>query len=173
MLDINEKFDTPPLKPTNQNWTQFQRAQLTPYKTMHAFSQARDLYPQTYSLSLPLEWSQVTHIPTSIKSGRAYKPEKSAFHSTCFQDGSLPFLHTHKHASPLRQVLHTQIAITFNELENLFSVKCWRISSKFCQATTKSHRPHQRDTPPCWFQLCESVNKPTNFNCTIIVTWLY
>ena len=29
-----------------------------------------------------LEWSQVTHIPASIKSGRAYKPEKSAFYST-------------------------------------------------------------------------------------------
>ena len=27
-----------------------------------------------------------------------------------FQDGSLPFQHTHKHSSPLRQALHTQIA---------------------------------------------------------------
>ena len=46
--------------------------------------QARELCPQTYSLSLPLEWSQVTHIPASIKSGWAlqYKPEKSAFYST-------------------------------------------------------------------------------------------
>ena len=43
--------------------------------------QARELCPQTYSLSLPLEWSQVTHTPTSIKSGGAYKPEKSAFYS--------------------------------------------------------------------------------------------
>ena len=40
------------------------------------------LCPQTYSLSLPLEWSQVTHIPASIKSGGTYKPEKSAFYST-------------------------------------------------------------------------------------------
>ena len=44
--------------------------------------QARELCPQTYCLSLPLEWSQVTHTPASIKSGRAYKPEKSAFYST-------------------------------------------------------------------------------------------
>ena len=44
--------------------------------------QARKLCPQTYSLSLPLEWSQVTHIPASIKSGRAYKPEMSAFYNT-------------------------------------------------------------------------------------------
>ena len=32
-----------------------------------AHLQARQLCPLTYSLSLPLEWSQVTHIPTSIK----------------------------------------------------------------------------------------------------------
>ena len=43
-----------------------------------AHLQARELCPQTYSLSLPLEWSQVTHIPASMKSGGAYKPEKSA-----------------------------------------------------------------------------------------------
>ena len=47
-----------------------------------AHLQARELCLQTYSLSLPLEWSQVTHIPASIKSGGAYKPEKSAFYST-------------------------------------------------------------------------------------------
>ena len=47
-----------------------------------AHLQARELCPQTYSLSLPLEWSQVTHIPASIKSGGAYKPRKSAFYST-------------------------------------------------------------------------------------------
>ena len=44
--------------------------------------QARELCPQTYSLSLPLEWSQVTHTSASIKSGGAYKPEKPAFYST-------------------------------------------------------------------------------------------
>ena len=84
--------------------------------------QARELYPQTYSLSLPLEWSQVTHIPTSIKSGGAYKPKKSAFYNKytfarqpC-DDTHLPgwlympFQHTHKHSSPLQQALHIQIA---------------------------------------------------------------
>ena len=40
------------------------------------------LCPQTYSLSSPLEWSKVTHTPASIKSGGAYKPEKSVFYST-------------------------------------------------------------------------------------------
>ena len=47
-----------------------------------AHLQARELCPQTYSLSLSLEWSCVTHIPATIKSCRAYKPEKSAFYST-------------------------------------------------------------------------------------------
>ena len=41
--------------------------------------QARELCPQTYSLLLPREWSQVTHTPASI---RAYNSEKSAFYST-------------------------------------------------------------------------------------------
>ena len=36
-----------------------------------AHLQARELCPQTYSLLLPLEWSQVTYIPASIKLGRA------------------------------------------------------------------------------------------------------
>ena len=40
-------------------------------------------HAQTYSLSLPLEWSQVAHIPTSIKLGGAYKPEKSSFLQYC------------------------------------------------------------------------------------------
>ena len=85
-----------------------------------AHLQARELCSQTYSLSLPLEWSQVTHIPASIKSGGAYKPEKSAFYSTFARQLcddtrlpgglSLPFHHTHKHSSPLRQALHAQIA---------------------------------------------------------------
>ena len=47
-----------------------------------AHLQARELCPQTYSLSLPLELSQVTHTPAIIKLGGAYKPEKSAFYST-------------------------------------------------------------------------------------------
>ena len=35
--------------------------------------------PQTYSLSLPLEWNQVTHISTDIRTGKANKSEKSSF----------------------------------------------------------------------------------------------
>ena len=38
-----------------------------------------------YSLSLPLEWSQVTHTPASIKLGGAYK---SAFHSRAGGNGT-------------------------------------------------------------------------------------
>ena len=82
--------------------------------------QARELCPQTYSLSLPLEWSQVTHIPASIKLGAGPTSPKSQLSTVplpdncvmipVFQDGSLPFHHTHKHSSPLRQALHTQIA---------------------------------------------------------------
>ena len=84
-------FDTP-LTQTNQHCAQFQKA-----------------YLQTYSLSLPLEWSQVTQIPASIKSGWVYKPEKSAFYST-FARQCVIIPITHKHSSPLRQALHIQIA---------------------------------------------------------------
>ena len=74
----------PPLKPTKTE-TSFRKLNSLPTKLRMLFPthlQARELCPQTYSLSLPLEWSQVTHTPTSIESGGAYKPEKSAFHST-------------------------------------------------------------------------------------------
>ena len=50
---------------TNWNWAQFQKAQLIPYKTRYAFScspPGQGSY--VHKLSLPLEWSQVTHIPT-------------------------------------------------------------------------------------------------------------
>ena len=39
--------------------------------------QARELCPQTYSLSLPIEWSQVTHIPASIN----LQTQKVSFYS--------------------------------------------------------------------------------------------
>ena len=45
---------------------------------MYAFScslQARELCPQTHSLSLPLERTQVTHIPASIKLGGPTSPK--------------------------------------------------------------------------------------------------
>ena len=78
---FQEKFNTPPLNPESSS----RKLNSLPTKLCMHFSahlQARELCPQTYSLSLPLEWSQATHIPTSIKLGRAYKPKKSAFYST-------------------------------------------------------------------------------------------
>ena len=74
----------PPLKPTKTE-TNFKKLNSLPTKLHMLFPthlQARKLCPQTYSLSLPLEWSQVTHTPTSIKLGVTYQPEKSAFYST-------------------------------------------------------------------------------------------
>ena len=74
----------PPLKPTKTE-TSFRKLNSLPTKLrmlFHTHLQARELCPQTYSLSLPLEWSQVTHTPASIKSGGVHKPEKSAFYST-------------------------------------------------------------------------------------------
>ena len=74
----------PPLKPTKTE-TSFRKLNSLPTKLCMLFPthfQARELCPQTYSLSLPLEWNQVTHTPTSIELGGAYKPEKSAFYST-------------------------------------------------------------------------------------------
>ena len=61
----------------------------------------------------------VRHIPASIKSGGAYKPENSAFYSTFARqlcdDTHLPgWLSTFpvhsEHSSPLRKALHIQIA---------------------------------------------------------------
>ena len=37
---FQEKFDTPPLKQTKTAWAQFQKNQLTPYKTRYAFSRS-------------------------------------------------------------------------------------------------------------------------------------
>ena len=77
---FQEKFDTPPLKPTKTE-TSFTKVNSPPTKLHTLFPthlQARELCPQTYSLSLLIEWSQVTHTPTS----RAYKTEKPAFYNT-------------------------------------------------------------------------------------------
>ena len=93
-----------------------------PYKSRYSLAHSppgQEVCPQTYSLSLPLEWSQVTHILTSIKMGGAYKPEKEAFYSsfarqlcdgTHFPGWLSAFQHTHKHSNPLQQALPTQIA---------------------------------------------------------------
>jgi len=39
-----------------------------------------------------------------------------------FQDGSLPFQHTHKHSSPFHQVTYTQIANHYNQQARNLSV---------------------------------------------------
>ena len=133
--------------------------------------QARELCPQTYSLSLPLEWSQVRHTPASIQSGGAYKPEKSAFYSTFARqlcdDTCLPGwlsafpVHSQTFKPTQASFAHTNSRPSHSTSYKIFLVlfffffKCWRISSKFrpatwkCrQTTTKGRRPHERDTPP-------------------------
>ena len=112
------KFVTPPLKPTKTE-PSFRKLNSTPTKRFPTHLQAWELCLQTYSLSLPLEWSQVTHTPASINWVRPTSPKSqlstaplpdNCVMTPVFQDGSLPFQHTHKHSSPLRQALHTQIA---------------------------------------------------------------
>ena len=50
-------------------------------------------------------------MPTSLKSQLSTVPlPDNRVMTPDFQDGSLPFQYTHKHSSPLRQALHTQIA---------------------------------------------------------------
>ena len=81
---------------------------------------------------LGLDWSQVTHIPTSIKSGGAYKPEKSAFYSTFARQlcddtrlpGWLSAFPPHPQIFKLTQAsfAHTNSQPSFNELENLYSI---------------------------------------------------
>ena len=113
---FQEKFDTP-----TKTEPSFRKLNSPPTKLCMPFPahlQARELCPQTYSLSLPLEWSQVTHIPAGIKLGGAYKP-KSQLSTVPLPDNCV------------------------------MTPKCWRISSKFRQTTTKGSRPHQRDTFPC------------------------
>ena len=133
--------------------------------------QSRELCSQAYSLSLPLEWSQVKHTPASIKSGRAHKPEKSAFyktfarqlcddtclpgwlsafpvHSQTFKPTQVSFAHTHK--SP---------TITFNELQIFWGLFSFLLSvggflQSFAQPPESATRPLQRaaghikGTPP-------------------------
>ena len=130
--------------------------------------QARELCLQTYSLSLPLEWSQVTHIPASIKSGGTYKPEKSAFYSTftgqLCDDTHLPgwlsafpvHSQTFKPTQASFVCTHKEPTLTFNELENLFSVclfilkvleDFFKVPPNHMKVPPKGRRPHQRDMP--------------------------
>ena len=83
-VGFQEIFNTPSLKPTKTE-SSFRKLNSPPTKLGMLFCahfQARESCPQTYPLSLPLEWSQDIHIPASRKMGGAYKPEKAAFYST-------------------------------------------------------------------------------------------
>ena len=111
----------------NQNWAQFQKAQLTPYKTMHfpAHLHARELCPQIYSLSLPLP--SYTH-SRQHKIGRGLQARKVSFlqSDNCvmipvFQDGYLPFQYTQTFKPIQASFAHTiSQPLPFNELENNF-----------------------------------------------------
>ena len=115
---FQEKFDTPPLKPTIAE-TSFRNLNSLPTKLCMLFPthlQARQLCPQTYSLPLPLKWSRVTHTPTSTYQAGPTSPKSqlstvplpdNCVMTPVFQDGSLPFQYAHKHSSPLRQALDT------------------------------------------------------------------
>ena len=114
LKNSNLAINTSPLKPTKLE-TSFRKLPTKLGMLFPAQLQTRDreLCSQTY-LSLALEWSQVTHIPASIRMGGAYKPKSRVPLPDCvmtlvFQDGSLPFHHTHKHSSPFQQDLHTQM----------------------------------------------------------------
>ena len=51
---------------TNQNWNQFQKAQLSPYKNKYTFSHSPPGQGVMPTNLLPLEWNQVTHSPVSF-----------------------------------------------------------------------------------------------------------
>ena len=85
---------------TCQNWAQFQKAQLSPYKIMYAFSHSPPAKGVMPTNLLPVISLELSHIPASINPGGAYKPKNSAFYvplpdncvmTPIFQDGSLPF----------------------------------------------------------------------------------
>ena len=93
---------------------------------------------QTYSLSLPLDWSQVTHFLASNETGRAYKPKLSPFYNQKT---------VWKHTSFGMALMLTNIYAHSSKLytkHHIFSsyFKCWRI-------------------------LWKSVDKPMNLNCAI------
>ena len=106
---------------TNQTEPSVRKLNSSPTKLGMLFPahlQARELCSLTYSLSLPLEWSQVTHISARIKTSRVYKPMKSAFYSTFARQlcdhahlpGWLSAFPVHSQTySSLQQALRTEI----------------------------------------------------------------
>ena len=124
--------------------------------------QDRELCPQTYflslllewsqvthvhasiimsrtSLSLLLEWSQVTHIHASIIMGGTYKPKKLAFYSTFARqlcdDIRLQGLFTFPAHSQTFKPTPASFRHTNSQQSHSTNCKCWRISSKFSPAT--------------------------------------
>ena len=80
-----KKDSTPPLR-TNKAEPSFRN--LTPPCQSRYFFLLTSIGEgvQTFSLTLPLDWSQVPHIPTSSKNGRAYKVKKSLYYSNCTRE---------------------------------------------------------------------------------------
>ena len=72
-VGFQEKFNWPPMK-SSKTKASFRKVYSLPLTL-----RSRELWPQTYSLSLPLKWNQVTHTPAGITMGVAYKPEKLPF----------------------------------------------------------------------------------------------
>ena len=166
-----------------------------PLQTVYVFfrsppGQGVNLLPVT----APIEWSQVTHTPTSIKSGGAYKPENVPLPDNCvmipiFQDGSLHFNHTHKHSSPFRQTLHTknsQPSHSTNQkiffcaffLFLILHVSVGEFPQSSAQPYESANGPLQRAAghiketcPPLLIPVAAmgKCNKPMNFNCAIMV----
>ena len=141
----------PPLKPTKTE-TSFRKLNSLPTELGMLFCthlQARELCPQTYSLSLPLEWSQVTHASASIKLGKAYKPKKSAFYSTFARQlcddthllGWLSAFPVHSQTFKPTQASFAQTnsqpshSTSYKISIGFFFFKCWRFFSKFRPAT--------------------------------------
>ena len=98
-----KKSSTPPPLKLTKTMPSFRKLN-SPATKLGMLFLHRELWPQTYSLSLPFDWSQVTHIPASTKMGVAYKalsyPSTVPLQDKCapvFQDGSRSFQHAHKH----------------------------------------------------------------------------
>ena len=133
MLAFKKNWHTP--TEINWNWAQFQKVQLNPcILFLLMYLQARELWPQPYSLTLPLDWSQVTHIPTSTKNRQGLQGQKVIFlhylcqrtvrwHLSSWMALSLSTC-SQTFKCTLAYFAHTnsQVLITFSELENLFSI---------------------------------------------------
>ena len=138
------------LKPTKTE-PSFRKLNSPPTKPCMLFPthlQAREICSQTYSLSLPLERSQVTHNRASTKLGGTYKPEKLAFYSTFARqlcdDIHLPGwlfafpVHSQTFKPTQASFAHAKSQPSHSTSYKIFLVfffKCWRISSNARPAT--------------------------------------